>query len=540
MQNEFEKKVQQTLAGFDLTPSKEVWDGVAQQINKEKKRRKLLVLWWMAAIVLLLGGTAALYLANQKSTIVKEGQQFTIQSPERKYQNNELTTNRTKEKGENIEPFSNLQEGKIDKNEKIAANKSQKENAVDDVPEKLISNKTVAVNKTSEATKVTNRPTDKATITISGIEASVNKKLSEVERKKQQATVKFENNNSNTKTSDNSPGITEDNEVNKTGRENSLNTTYDITLQKSLKEQKTDSIELTNDVASNNGADLPVNFTTSNNDSLISKTATNKKKTAVNIANKSIRFGLVISMGVSNNQSGFPVLAKKAVADVQYLNSPPPQNGVPTLGGSSNINGYRLTFDPSFSASIGGFAEKSLGKKMKFSAGVTYQYFSATTTTGAKVTNTRALLDSTAFTRFTLNEYYTTSNTQGNNATVKNRFVNQYHFLQLPLNFRFNVNKQHSKPIVVSAGITPGLIVSTNALYYDRFNHITYINKKQFNSFQLSAQAGLLFDTKKSNKNGLQVGPQLQYGLTNLTKSIYNTRQHLFFIGLQANYYFKK
>jgi hypothetical protein len=63
-ENEFEKRVQLKMKGFDLHPSEEVWMEVERRIRNEKKRR--FILWWPLLFLLAGGGIAAILLTGKK------------------------------------------------------------------------------------------------------------------------------------------------------------------------------------------------------------------------------------------------------------------------------------------------------------------------------------------------------------------------------------------------------------------------------------------------------------------------------------------
>ena len=65
MQNEFEKKVQDQLAGFSINPSDEVWLHVEKNILQEKRKKRLIVLWWTAAILFIAGGGLTWFVLNR-------------------------------------------------------------------------------------------------------------------------------------------------------------------------------------------------------------------------------------------------------------------------------------------------------------------------------------------------------------------------------------------------------------------------------------------------------------------------------------------
>ncbi len=61
--DEFEKKIQDKMEGFELVPDDKVWEQVSMQIKKEKKKRRVL-LYWMFAGFILLAGTLTIWFIN--------------------------------------------------------------------------------------------------------------------------------------------------------------------------------------------------------------------------------------------------------------------------------------------------------------------------------------------------------------------------------------------------------------------------------------------------------------------------------------------
>ena len=144
----------------------------------------------------------------------------------------------------------------------------------------------------------------------------------------------------------------------------------------------------------------------------------------------------------------------------------------------------------------------------------------------------------------------------GNSAVVKEYFVpvdrtqaslgqsvstiiNRYYFLQMPVHLTYSFNKTKLQGVVFSAGLTPGILLGSNALYYNRLDRIAYVDKQQFRKFQLSADAGISFGLFNSKKYLLQAGPQFMVGLTNLSKRVYISNQHLLYMGIGTNLTFK-
>lgn len=90
-----------------------------------------------------------------------------------------------------------------------------------------------------------------------------------------------------------------------------------------------------------------------------------------------------------------------------------------------------------------------------------------------------------------------------------------------------------------SVGLTPGILLGSTALYYNRLDRIAYVDKQQFKKFQLSAEAGFSIGIINSKKYWLQAGPQVMAGLTNLSKPVYNSNQHLLYMGIGTKVTFK-
>jgi hypothetical protein len=145
---------------------------------------------------------------------------------------------------------------------------------------------------------------------------------------------------------------------------------------------------------------------------------------------------------------------------------------------------------------------------------------------GRKVNQQRSFYDSSEEKALSVNGFYTV----GNSVT----YSNKYQLLELPINMALQLNKNQGKPLLISAGISPGLLLSSNALYANPSANVYYVDKEKFHHFQVSVQSGLMFPVSGSTKYFVSAGPTVQYGFTNVTKAA-DAGQHLFFTGLKAN-----
>jgi hypothetical protein len=112
--------------------------------------------------------------------------------------------------------------------------------------------------------------------------------------------------------------------------------------------------------------------------------------------------------------------------------------------------------------------------------------------------------------------------------------------LQVPVDVLFQLNKNADKPLTLSAGLTGGVLMGSNALYYNTRSRTYYKEKDHFTSFMLSAQSGLSLTLANHSKYQINAGPHIQYQLSNLTQKSINTNEHLWFLGLKGNILFKR
>lgn len=99
--NNFKKEVQQQLAGLHFQPSEKVWNGVEQQLKKEKRRRWVVLYWFLLAGLIISGGTIT-YIStsfkNKKTVTAKtespklKNKNTAVQNLENKKENNRLSS----------------------------------------------------------------------------------------------------------------------------------------------------------------------------------------------------------------------------------------------------------------------------------------------------------------------------------------------------------------------------------------------------------------------------------------------------------------
>ncbi len=194
---------------------------------------------------------------------------------------------------------------------------------------------------------------------------------------------------------------------------------------------------------------------------------------------------------------------------------------------SSEIN-------PGFSFSAGALVSRYLSKRISVSAGLSYHYYSTRVNTGYAV-------DSSIFVSYSPNNSGTSSlpGAYAINGYYRNgsnqSYTNSYHFIELPVTADFQLNKSSKLPLFWEAGFSISYLLNSNALHFDPNGNLYYQNAELFNKFQLNGVTAIMIGFP-INKSELQVGPQLQYGLTGLLKTGSGNPQHLFYTGLKISF----
>ncbi|MEJ0080286.1 MAG: hypothetical protein WDM78_04850 [Puia sp.] len=197
------------------------------------------------------------------------------------------------------------------------------------------------------------------------------------------------------------------------------------------------------------------------------------------------------SLFTSQNQAG---LSYSAYYPANSVSSPAAPINMPseTSGG--------------FSFSAGVLVKRNLSKRVFGSAGLVYHYYSTGMHTGTAVDSTRTVYSGYAQTA-SVNSYYLNGDGK--------KYTNQYHFIELPVNLGFQINKSLKNPIDWEAGISLAWLVSSNALQFDPYTNVYFENDQLFNRLQWNAVTDLMFGFPVHGHT-MQVGPQFQYAITSL------------------------
>ena len=198
-------------------------------------------------------------------------------------------------------------------------------------------------------------------------------------------------------------------------------------------------------------------------------------------------FGLTLSSGTSWTGN---------VPSVSY------NNLYSSTGSNTGGTYYAATPDPfssSFSYSAGIFVERSLSPKATLSFGLSYLYFS-----------------------------------------LQNKVRNDFHFVELPVSFRYRVNPNSKLPISFDAGITAGELAGSNALQYNYSNFTWYHDNNLFNKFRVNVQTGISLTLFNKGQYPVSLGPSFSYGLTPLARKGLYAGKKVGILGIRAGILLRK
>ena len=231
-------------------------------------------------------------------------------------------------------------------------------------------------------------------------------------------------------------------------------------------------------------------------------------------------WGIHAAVGVS--KSGSKTLPGFTPALMDYNSSP--NAGGPIFASPSKSS----KTGPAFTA--GFILKRQLTQRSSIATGLQYFYASDRILAGSRYDSTIQVqnrnTNSLAFSN-TVNSYY-----RGND----HWYNNQYHFIELPLQYHYLLNKKSKMPVQLQAGVIFSQLIGTNGLVYDRtLAGIYYEDNKQFNKSMLSLSSGINIQLNHKQKLKWSIGPQVRAGITNMRKATYDQNKYLFSAGLHAN-----
>ena len=231
-------------------------------------------------------------------------------------------------------------------------------------------------------------------------------------------------------------------------------------------------------------------------------------------------FAITATGGISNiNQSLFQSVNSANNSYYAYtpnaISAPPP----PAPYTSSAIQ-------PGFSFGVGILVSRKISKRVSLSAGLDYHYYSTKIHTGVAVDSSRYVYAAYGQTA-SVNSFYQNGQAQS--------YTNQYHYIGLPVSLSLQMNKSIKNPLNWEAGFSLAWMLGTNALHFDPNTNVYFENSQLFNKTQWNANTAILVGFPV-NQHSIQLGPQLQYGLSGLLKTNGSNPGHLFYFGMKISF----
>ena len=472
MQNNFEKQVQEKMDELRFVPTEPVWQNIEKQIRIKNDRRRLL--FWLPFSILLLGGglwwAAQDYSKNTTASRDADGTENT------KQQQNHIPRSATQLK-RSEQPEHPVTNNPLEPQKNaVAAQKTQPHNP--QIKEEVLFSAVSSARPKKEKKAQDLRPASVAPLQRTRENSeSTSKTKNEWTRSKIPANNHSDN---ETSLSTGASPIAVDSTLSK------IDLAADSSANHKLAEAKTD---------------------TAHSEEILPKPKDKARKW---------QWGIMAHGGISGNAKNFGSFTEDKM--LQDLYAAPPNNSVPVPArGSSPVT-------PNWAFSAGVLVKKELTRRLGFSTGLHYHYYSSHIAVGPKVSAIGS------FSRADSSQFYLNSGTNFKD------YRNQFHFLALPVSAEWQMFQ--NLPLHLRGGLSLQWLIGTNALLFDKASSIYYSNKRAFNKTQLFSDLGLSYQLFTKSKTALWAGPQLQYGITNFEKN--TSGKHLFSLGVTARLLFQK
>ena len=517
----FEKEVQQKLDGLKIPPADKVWAAVEAEVRKDKRRRRGLI--FFPILFLMLGAGSYFIFQDRFFSTAKNTPPTT--SVKSNAQEDKIPAVKIPQEQADQDPLKKKRVESTDQSGTIVNQDKQ-------------SNKT-QIESTIRLNKVNNRKTD---LVIVSNPETVSRKQ---EQKKNVGLNNREQQNQNDPHDKNITG--------QTGIAPIISEKIPDPLID--RNQKSEAILPPDNLIASSGdtqSNKPSNGLVVNQvDDSISNADLTKENTIEplisdrigeqnNIPGKKIKhpswkWGLDASAGISNLSEGNffdGVLSgdKSLVADVS---GPSPSS--PNTSGPPVIVPKPSAFKKGFSFTMGAFIEKNLSGRYSISTGIRYSHYSNRIQVGTRVNTATSVQLQNAFGAVAVTQYYRSAP-----VTATHSYTNRFHFIELPVSFHAVLNKSKRLPLVWNTGLTLGYLVSTNVLHFDGQTGVYYKDNGLLNKLQANLSTGFSLSLFNRSRTPVDIGPQLQYGFTNLMKREVSASKHLVYFGVNTKLFLRK
>ncbi|MDE3181825.1 MAG: hypothetical protein KGM16_00270 [Bacteroidota bacterium] len=486
-QNNFEKKVQQKMDELKIPPPDLVWVNIEKKIGKKEKGKRGIILFFFFFLFLLCGGY---WLMDSVKNDSKSNE-----SKENVVKKDSKTTNINDSSSHQLVANEPSNKGSINQLNLKSNTISLPQETFD--KKKSLYRKPTNIIDSSSHQKLMNNSIEK------GFKNNKNTKAKIV--KHQHETV------SENKIKADQQNAYPQIEVASNQPKNPENTKEEEEVKKPNK--KITPIVVQNNIGSNSAT--------------INESAQNKVATATIKDSSSIEKSLP-----ANKKNPWIVGITLSGGNSWISNSSPSTNNIAYTSPGNSGTGTYYSAPSSLKSSIafmaGIFFEKNISDKNKISFGISYQYFSLINKVG------KVIISPT---------YAQAFNSSGNiysaDSTISS-YRNNFHFLEVPVSFSFQVNKSKKVPLFWNVGINISELISTNALQFQSNPGIYYKDNSLLNKTQFGLHTGFSVMLFAKKTTPLTVGSYFYYNPTNISiKGLYRKR-HFNFIGIQAKVLFRK
>ena len=260
----------------------------------------------------------------------------------------------------------------------------------------------------------------------------------------------------------------------------------------------------------------------------IHKNEAEKGNQQIRIAKKKyrIKWGVDASIGFTSNQG--KVFSLDKTADRAYVaNSPSVSMG----GGTPLIVDQPSSIQPGAAYRIGATGELQVSKRSRLSAGLQYFYASNRIKKGTLVYTLLPVQQVSGFSSTPVDHVY--------HGSPQSDYVNSYHFLSMPLGYHWQINKSKKLPVQWDLGISFDYLLSSNALIYNSsYGGIYYHDGNVINKMHISIGTGLSLRVPGKRGPEWVVGPEIYFDTRRLLSNSIDSRQYLFFAGINAKFFF--
>lgn len=244
-----------------------------------------------------------------------------------------------------------------------------------------------------------------------------------------------------------------------------------------------------------------------------------KKNDSVKNHKQHWNIGFTFSGGESSIESN---LLQRSFPVADYVSNRPP-GGIPS---------YYFQPSPiknSIAFIIGALVEKNISARGKIALGVSYKYYSLINEVGKKVDSPLAPLA----------QYFSVSNSY-NSFNSSHTYRNNFHYLEVPVSFELQLNKNKKLPLSWQAGVSVSELIGSNALQFQANPGIYYNDNSMFNKTQFGVHTGLFATLFSKQKVPFTFGPYFYYSASSLAGSGLYNGKHFSVIGIRTEVLFKK